>query len=73
MTNRLQQTFYISAQCKVEDIYVVEDANANHIRKLHTEIVQESEIECTRTRVINKFIFGNEKPSSRAKLYAYYQ
>ena len=73
MTNRLQGTFYISAQCTVENIPAVENAIATHIRKLHTEIVQDSEIARIRTRVANRFIFGNEKPSDRASLYGYYQ
>ncbi|MDJ0674444.1 MAG: pitrilysin family protein [Calothrix sp. MO_167.B42] len=73
MTNRLQGTFYISAQCTVENIPVVENAIATHIRKLHTEIVQDWEIARIRTRVANRFIFGNEKPSDRANLYGYYQ
>ncbi len=73
MTNRLQGIFYISAQCTVENIPVVETAIANHIRKLQTEIVQDSEIARIRTRVANRFIFSNEKPSDRANLYGYYQ
>jgi len=73
MTNRLQGTFYISAQCSVANIPVVENAIAAHIRRLHTEIVQDWEIARIRTRVANRFIFGNEKPSDRASLYGYYQ
>ncbi|MDB9377279.1 M16 family metallopeptidase, partial [Nodularia sphaerocarpa] len=73
MTNQLQGTFYISAKCAVENLQAVEEAIAQHIRILHTELVSESEIARIRRRVANKFIFGNETPSDRAGLYGYYQ
>jgi predicted Zn-dependent peptidase len=72
MTHKLQGTFYISAQCPVENLAEVEEAIAQHIRQLQT-LVKESEIERVRKRVANKFIFGNETPSDRAGLYGYYQ
>ncbi|WP_414548812.1 M16 family metallopeptidase [Anabaena sp. CCY 0017] len=73
MTNQLQGTFYISAKCAVENLEAVEEAIAQHIRILHTELVSEPEIARIRRRVANKFIFGNETPSDRAGLYGYYQ
>ncbi|MEA5513802.1 pitrilysin family protein [Nodularia sp. UHCC 0506] len=73
MTNQLQGTFYISAKCAVENLQAVEEAIAQHIRTLHTELVSESEIARIRRRVANKFIFANETPSDRAGLYGYYQ
>ena len=73
MTQRLQGTFYISVQCAVENVPVVEAAIAQHIRKLQTEMVKEAEIARVRRRVANRFIFGNETPSDRAGLYGYYQ
>ncbi|TVP63591.1 MAG: insulinase family protein [Nodularia sp. (in: Bacteria)] len=73
MTNQLQGTFYISAKCAVENLQAVEEAIAQHIRILHTELVSEPEIARIRRRVANKFIFGNETPSDRAGLYGYYQ
>jgi zinc protease len=73
MSNQLQGTFYISAKCAVENLQVVEEAIAQHIRILHTELVKESEIARVRRRVANRFIFGNETPSDRAGLYGYYQ
>ena len=73
MTNQLQGTFYISAKCAVENLEAVEEAIAQHIRILHTELVSEAEIARIRRRVANKFIFGNETPSDRAGLYGYYQ
>ncbi|MBN3944648.1 MAG: pitrilysin family protein [Nostoc sp.] len=73
MSNELQGIFYISAKCAVENLPVVEDAIAQHIGKLQTELVTESEIARIRLRVANKFVFGNETPSDRSGLYGYYQ
>lgn len=73
MSNELQGTFYISAKCAVEDLPAVEEAIAQHIRRLQTELVTEKEIARVRKRVANRFIFGNETPSDRAGLYGYYQ
>ncbi|BAY65848.1 processing protease [Calothrix brevissima NIES-22] len=73
MSNQLQGTFYISAKCPVENVAAVEEAIAQHIRMLQTELVKSSEIARVRRRVANRFIFGNETPSDRAGLYGYYQ
>ncbi len=73
ITNRLQGTFYISAQLPVENLAEVEKAIAEHIRTIQTELVSESEIARVRSQVANRFIFGNETPSDRANLYGYYQ
>jgi zinc protease len=72
MTQRLQGVFYISAQLPTKNLQVVEEAIAQHIHTLQTELVAESEIARIRTRVANRFIFGNEKPSERTGLYGYY-
>ncbi|MEH2140783.1 M16 family metallopeptidase [Nostoc sp.] len=72
MSNQLQGTFYISAKCAVENLAEVEDAIAQHIRKVQTELVTESEIARVRRRVANRFIFSNETPSDRSGLYGYY-
>jgi predicted Zn-dependent peptidase len=73
VTHLLQGTFTISAKCTVENLAVVEEAIAEHIQNLHTEMVQEAEIARVRRRVANRFIFANETPSDRAGLYGYYQ
>lgn len=73
MSNLLQGTFYISAKCPVENLPAVEEAIAQHMRKLQTELISESEIARVRRRVANRYIFGNETPSDRAGLYGYYQ
>ncbi|MFB2772747.1 M16 family metallopeptidase [Pelatocladus sp. BLCC-F211] len=73
MSHQLQGTFYISAHCPVENLKLVEEAIAQHIRTLQTELVQESEINRVHKRVANRFIFSNETPSDRARLYGYYQ
>lgn len=73
MTHRLQGVFYISAQLRVENLAVVEEAIAQHIRRFQTELIAEADITRIRTQVANRFIFGNEKPSDRTSLYGYYQ
>jgi predicted Zn-dependent peptidase len=73
MTQRLQGTFYISAQLPIENLEIVEAAIAQQIHKLQTEPVEEAEIARIRTQVANRFVFGNETPSDRANLYGYYQ
>lgn len=73
MTQRLQGTFYISAQLPVENLQTVEAAIAQHIHAIQTQPVQEAEIARVRTQVANRFIFGNETPSDRAGLYGYYK
>ena len=73
MSNHLQGIFYISAKCAVENLAAVEDATAQHIGKIQTELVTESEIARVQRRVANRFIFGNETPSDRSGLYGYYQ
>ncbi|NEP59958.1 MAG: insulinase family protein [Symploca sp. SIO2G7] len=72
MTQQLQGIFYISAQLPAANLAEVEQAIAQHIGKFHTELVAEAEIARIRTKVANRFIFGNERPSDRANLYGYY-
>ncbi|AFY41603.1 pitrilysin family protein [Nostoc sp. PCC 7107] len=73
MSNLLQGTFYISAKCAVENLAAVEDAIAQHIRRIQTELVTDKEIARIRKRVTNRFVFGNETPSDRSGLYGFYQ
>jgi predicted Zn-dependent peptidase len=73
MSNLWQGVFSISAKCHVENLAVVEENIAQHLRILQTELVKESEIARVQRRVANRFIFGNETPSDRAGLYGYYQ
>jgi predicted Zn-dependent peptidase len=72
MTQGVQGVFYISAQLPTENIPEVEAAIAQHIRKIQTESITESELARIRTQVANRFIFSNERPSDRANLYGYY-
>jgi predicted Zn-dependent peptidase len=73
MSNLLQGVFSISAKCDVENLAAVESAIVEHLSKLQTQLIKESEIERVRRRVANRFIFGNETPSDRSGLYGYYQ
>lgn len=59
MTQRLQGTFYISAQLPVENLATVEAAIAQHIHTFQTDLVAEFEIARVRTQVANRFVFGN--------------
>ncbi len=68
-----QGMFYISAHLPAEHLETVEAAIAEHIRRLHTELVTDHEMKRMRTQVANRFIFGNETPSDRASMYGYYQ
>ena len=72
MTQTQQGIFYISAQLPTENIAEVEKTITEHIRTIGTELVAEKDIKRIRKQVANRFIFANEKPSSRANLYGYY-
>ena len=72
MTQTQQGVFYISAQLPTENIAEVEKAITEHIRTIGTQLVAEKDIQRIRKQVANRFIFANEKPSSRANLYGYY-
>ncbi|MBF2062906.1 MAG: insulinase family protein [Calothrix sp. C42_A2020_038] len=72
MTFQHQGIFYISAQCPVENIEIVENAILQHIRTLKNELVSKSEIARISSQVANRFVFANESPSDRAGLYGYY-
>ncbi|KAF3888596.1 MULTISPECIES: M16 family metallopeptidase [Nostocales] len=73
ITQQLQGTFYILAYCPADNLPDVEARIIQHIHNLQLEMVKKSEIEKIRTKVANRFIFGNETPSDRATLYGYYQ
>jgi zinc protease len=73
MTYAHQGLFYISAQLPAENLSEVEEAIAQHVRRIQTEPVTAFEVERIRTLVANRFIFGNETPGDRAGLYGYYQ
>jgi predicted Zn-dependent peptidase len=72
MTQTHQGVFYISVQLPTENIAVVEEAIAQHIGRMQTELIADKDIARIRTQVANRFIFANERPSDRANLYGYY-
>jgi len=72
MTYQHQGAFYISAQLPEENLVVVEQAIADHVRRLQNDLITEFEIAKVRTRTTSHFVFGNETPSDRAGLYGYY-
>ncbi|HEY9647791.1 MAG TPA: pitrilysin family protein [Chroococcidiopsis sp.] len=73
MTYSPQGIFSISAQLSLEHVATVEQAIAQHIHRLQTELVSDFEMDRVRTLVANRYVFGNETPSDRAGLYGYYQ
>ncbi|MBZ8178671.1 M16 family metallopeptidase [Oscillatoria salina] len=73
MTQLIQGAFYIYAMLPPENLTEVENAIAEHIRQLNNELIAEADITRLRTKVANRFVFANEKPSDRANLYGYYQ
>jgi zinc protease len=72
MTQTHQGVFYISVQLPAENIAIVEEAIAQHIGRMQTELIADKDIARIRTQVANRFIFANERPSDRANLYGYY-
>jgi predicted Zn-dependent peptidase len=72
LSHRVQGVFCVSAQLSTENIPAVEKAIAEHLRQIQDESVTEAEMRRIRTQVVNRFIFGNERPSDRANLYGYY-
>jgi zinc protease len=72
MTQTHQGVFYISVQLPAENLVIVEEAIAQHIGKIQTELIADKDIARIRTQVANRFIFANERPSDRANLYGYY-
>jgi zinc protease len=72
MTQGIQGAFYISAALPSENLVEVESLIREHIRRLHQELVDESDLNRIRTQVANRFIFANERPSDRTNLYGYY-
>ncbi|MEL6929568.1 MAG: pitrilysin family protein [Cyanobacteria bacterium J06600_6] len=72
MTQTHQGVFYISAALATENLAAVEQAIADQIRRVQTELIADKDIDRIRTQVANRFIFANERPSDRANLYGYY-
>ena len=72
MTQTHQGVFYISAALPTENIPEVEQAIAQQIKNIQTELIAAKDIERIRTQVANRFVFANERPSDRANLYGYY-
>ncbi|MGF1589918.1 MAG: M16 family metallopeptidase [Pleurocapsa sp.] len=72
MTQTHQGVFYISAALATENIPEVEQAIAQQIRTMQSELIATKDIDRIRTQVANRFVFANERPSDRANLYGYY-
>jgi zinc protease len=73
LTQIVQGTFSISASLPVEHLVEVEDAIVTEVERLQQEWVSEQELAQVHRQTVNRFIFENETPSSRAGLYGYAQ
>ncbi len=73
MSNRIQGLFYLSAQLPSKNLAEVEKIIVEHIARLQTTLVTDTEIARIRRQVANRYIFGMETPSDRADLYGYYR
>ncbi len=71
-TQKLQGNFSISARLPLENVEKVETAIQTQIQRLQEEKVTATELNHIQTKVANRYIFANEKPSDRANLYGYY-
>jgi zinc protease len=73
LTQVVQGTFSISASLPVEHLETVEAAIVSAIKQLQFEGVSDQELAQVHRQTVNRFIFENETPSSRASLYGYGQ
>ncbi|WP_338442464.1 pitrilysin family protein [Synechococcus elongatus IITB4] len=71
-TYRDQGLFAISARLPVAHLETVRTQIFAELQELQNEGVTTAELEKIRRQVVNRFIFGNERPSDRASLYGYY-
>ena len=71
-SQKLQGNFSVSARLPVENVEKVETAIKEEIQRLQEEKISTAELNRIQTKVANRYIFANEKPSDRANLYGYY-
>jgi zinc protease len=72
MSYQHQGLFCLSANLPTDNLQIVETALLEHIDRLQTDLVAQTDLEKVATQVANQFIFSNETPSARANLYGYY-
>ncbi|AFZ42340.1 peptidase M16 domain protein [Halothece sp. PCC 7418] len=71
-SQKLQGNFSISARLPEENLDKVETAIQDQIRRLQEEPISELDLNRIQTKIANRYIFANEKPSDRANLYGYF-
>lgn len=71
-TYRDQGLFAITARLPLENLDTVQAQVLNELQRLQSEPVTIAELDRIRRQVVNRFVFGNERPSDRASLYGYY-
>jgi predicted Zn-dependent peptidase len=73
LSYRFQGLFQVYAQLPSEHIAEVEAEIVAAIAEVREMLISIDDIDRVRTKVANRFIFGNERPSDRANLYGYFQ
>jgi zinc protease len=73
LSYRFQGVFQVYAQLPSEHIPEVETEIVAAIAEVRDTLISIDDIDRMRTKVANRFIFGNERPSDRANLYGYFQ
>jgi zinc protease len=71
LTHVAQGVFWISAHLPFENLKTVEEAILEHIQRVQEDFVTTAELAQVKRQNVNRFIFENETPSSRAGLYGY--
>ncbi len=71
LTHVAQGVFWVSAHLPVENLKIVEALILEHIQRVQEDFVTEAELAQVKKQNVNRFVFENETPSSRAGLYGY--
>jgi len=71
-SQKLQGNFSVSARLPVENLDQVETAIREQIRRLQEQPIEKADLNRIQTKIANRYIFANEKPSDRANLYGYF-
>jgi len=73
LSYRMQGVFQVYAQLPAENLEEVEAEIVAAIAEVRDTLIPQEHIDRVRTKVANRFIFGNERPSDRTNLYGYFQ
>lgn len=71
-SQKIQGHFSVLARLPVENLNKVETAIKEQIKRLQEDPISEAELNRIQTKIANRYIFANEKPSDRANMYGYF-